>query len=168
MLLRSISINILLFYSLMSLQITTTASNLPKERNNLNGSEVIVSTNQFKSIHYQGLIFKIIDCTLLSVEEIVCNFSVLNNSQFREISFIPQTSSTIDHNGNMVFGKRGHIGVLDNPYSSYYPSPSLIIDKTVLPTGVEVKGELIFSRTTEKVNVRFIELNFQDFKITFK
>ena len=167
MLLRSISINVLLFYSLTNLKVISTASNLPKEDNN-NLSEIVVSTNQFKPIHYQGLIFKFIDCTLLSVEEVLCNFSVLNNSQFREISFIPQTSRTIDNNGNIVFGKRGHIGVLDNPYSSYYPSPLLIIDKTVLPTGVTVQGELIFPRTTEKVNVRFVELSFENFNITFK
>ena len=154
----------------MNLQIPTTASNFPKERNNLNVSEVVVSTNQFKPIHYQGLIFKIIDCSLLSMEEILCNFSVLNNSQLRlrEISLLPQTSSTIDNNGNIVFGKRGYIGTLDNPYSSYFPNQFPIIDQTVLPTGVTIKGELIFPRTTEKVNIRFIELNFQDFKITFK
>ena len=169
MLLRYFSINVLLFFFLGNLKNISTASTWSKEpKNNFDVSEVVVSTNQFKPIHYQGLIFKIIDCSLLSMEEILCNFSVLNNSQLREISLLPQTSSTIDNNGNIVFGKRGYIGTLDNPYSSYFPNQLLIIDKTVLPTGVTIKGELIFPRTTEKVNIRFIELNFQDFKITFK
>ncbi len=135
-----------------------TNTNFPKIHNN----KTILLSQQPNIVSTRGFDFQFIECEPISTDELVCSFVVVNNQPTRSLSLWTQQSKIIDGEGNVISGSLAQLGKMD----AFRGFP---VDGEDLPPKIPIKGKVLFRNIPAgaTIKVRYIEFNFNQFKIGF-